>query len=76
MKFIIYVDNVQHIARINARFTKKICNATYIGPNLVILHLSLKNILTKFMLFAIHKFSRINTTLMLLLGCTCRTHIS
>ena len=29
MRFIIYVDNVQHIARINARFTKKICNATY-----------------------------------------------
>ena len=29
MRFIIYVDNAQHIARINARFTKKICNATY-----------------------------------------------
>ena len=29
MRFIIYIDNVQHIASINARLTKKICNATY-----------------------------------------------
>ena len=52
MKFIIYVDSVQQYMRALQRKFVMI----HIGPNLIILYPSLKNILTKFMLFVIHNF--------------------
>ena len=52
MRFIIYVDSVQQYMRALQRKFVMI----HIEPNLIILYLSLKNILTKFMLFVIHNF--------------------
>ena len=71
IRFIIYVDNVQqYMCALQMKFVM-----IHIGPSLIILYLSLKNILTKFMLFAIHNFERINTTLLLLPCWSVRTHL-